>query len=103
MDNINENIERETFPRIIASDVSLGSAKVKVVGVGGAGGNAINRMVRMGIPGVEFLAINTDALALKTALQTIKWRSVRRSPKPLVLVPNGHWTQSDSRRSRSCG
>jgi len=68
MDNINENIERETFPRIIASDVSLGSAKVKVVGVGGAGGNAINRMVRMGIPGVEFLAINTDALALENSL-----------------------------------
>ncbi len=68
MNNINENIERESFPRIIASEVSLGSAKVKVVGVGGAGGNAVNRMVKMGIPGVEFLAINTDALALENSL-----------------------------------
>ncbi|HNV12366.1 MAG TPA: cell division protein FtsZ [bacterium] len=36
------------------------SAKIKVVGVGGAGGNAINRMIESGIRGVEFIAINTD-------------------------------------------
>lgn len=39
-------------------------AKIKVVGVGGAGGAAINRMVEAGIEGVEFIAINTDAQAL---------------------------------------
>jgi len=39
-------------------------AKIKVVGVGGAGGAAINRMVEAGIDGVEFIAINTDAQAL---------------------------------------
>jgi len=39
-------------------------AKIKVVGVGGAGGAAINRMVDAGIDGVEFIAINTDAQAL---------------------------------------
>ena len=36
-------------------------AKIKVVGVGGAGGNAINRMVEAGVHGVEFVAINTDS------------------------------------------
>lgn len=36
------------------------SAKIKVIGVGGAGGNAINRMIESGIRGVEFIAINTD-------------------------------------------
>ncbi|MDA0333999.1 MAG: cell division protein FtsZ [bacterium] len=36
------------------------SAKIKVVGVGGAGGNAINRMVASGMHGVEFIAVNTD-------------------------------------------
>lgn len=36
------------------------SAKIKVIGVGGAGGNAINRMIEAGIRGVEFIAINTD-------------------------------------------
>ena len=39
-------------------------AKMKVVGVGGAGGNAVNRMVKEGLGGVEFLSINTDAMAL---------------------------------------
>lgn len=39
-------------------------AKIKVVGVGGAGGAAINRMVDAGIENVEFIAINTDAQAL---------------------------------------
>lgn len=39
-------------------------ARIKVVGVGGAGGAAINRMVESGIDGVEFIAVNTDAQAL---------------------------------------
>lgn len=39
-------------------------AQIKVVGVGGAGGAAINRMVEAGVEGVEFIAINTDAQAL---------------------------------------
>jgi cell division protein FtsZ len=39
-------------------------ARMKVVGVGGAGGNAVNRMVSAGLSGVEFIAINTDAMAL---------------------------------------
>jgi cell division protein FtsZ len=39
-------------------------AKIKVVGVGGAGGAAINRMIEAGVDGVEFIAINTDAQAL---------------------------------------
>jgi cell division protein FtsZ len=39
-------------------------AKMKVVGVGGAGGNAVNRMVTAGLSGVEFISINTDAMAL---------------------------------------
>ena len=39
-------------------------AKIKVVGVGGGGSNAVNRMIQEGINGVEFIAINTDAQAL---------------------------------------
>ena len=38
--------------------------QIKVIGVGGAGGAAINRMVEAGIEGVEFIAVNTDAQAL---------------------------------------
>jgi cell division protein FtsZ len=40
------------------------NAKIKVVGVGGAGGNAINRMIKNNLMGVEFIAVNTDAQAL---------------------------------------
>jgi cell division protein FtsZ len=43
-------------------------AKIKVVGVGGAGGNAINRMIESGFVGVDFVAINTDAQALGCSL-----------------------------------
>jgi len=47
-------------------------ARIKVVGVGGAGGAAINRMVDAGIEGVEFLAINTDAQALQNSKAATK-------------------------------
>jgi len=39
-------------------------AKIKVVGVGGGGSNAVNRMIEAGLSGVEFIAVNTDAQAL---------------------------------------
>lgn len=40
-------------------------AKIKVVGVGGGGSNAVNRMIELGLDGVDFIAINTDAQALR--------------------------------------
>jgi cell division protein FtsZ len=42
-------------------------ARIKVIGVGGAGGNAINRMVNAGVEGIEFVAVNTDGQALLTS------------------------------------
>jgi cell division protein FtsZ len=39
-------------------------ARMKVIGVGGAGGNAVNRMVTAGLTGVDFISVNTDAMAL---------------------------------------
>ncbi len=47
-------------------------ARIKVVGVGGAGGAAINRMVESGVEGVEFVAINTDAQALHNSQASTK-------------------------------
>jgi len=40
-------------------------ARIKVVGVGGGGSNAVNRMVQAGLEGVEFIVTNTDLQALK--------------------------------------
>lgn len=47
-------------------------AVIKVVGVGGGGTNAVNRMIEEGIRGVEFVAINTDAQALAISDADIK-------------------------------
>lgn len=47
-------------------------AKIKVIGVGGSGGNAINTMIKMGLSGVEFIAANTDKQALEANLAPTK-------------------------------
>jgi cell division protein FtsZ len=47
-------------------------ARIKVVGVGGGGGNAVNTMIAAGLPGVDFLAANTDAQALRANLAPLK-------------------------------
>ena len=48
------------------------SAKIKVIGVGGAGGNAINNMIRSGLQGVKFIAANTDAQALEISKSDVR-------------------------------
>jgi cell division protein FtsZ len=49
-------------------------ARIKVVGVGGAGSNAVNRMIEEGLAGIEFVAINTDAQALLLSNAPIRVR-----------------------------
>lgn len=48
-------------------DESLGGTRIKVIGVGGGGSNAVGRMVDMGVQGVEFYVMNTDAQALRAS------------------------------------
>ena len=48
------------------------NAQMKVVGVGGGGGNAVNRMIEEGLQGVEFISVNTDSQALATSKSDIK-------------------------------
>src|SRR3954452_1106409 len=48
------------------------NAKMKVVGVGGGGGNAVNRMIDEHLEGVEFISVNTDAQALVSSKSDIK-------------------------------
>jgi len=45
---------------------------LKVIGLGGGGSNAINRMIELGLPGIDFIAANTDAQALKSSLAATK-------------------------------
>ncbi len=57
--------------------------KIRVVGIGGAGCNAINRMIEDGISGVEFIAVNTDAQALRNTLARNQLQIGARSTKGL--------------------
>ena len=59
------------MPEVKPTDIQA-PAVIKVVGVGGAGGAAVNRMRDAGIEGVSFIAINTDAQALQASKADVK-------------------------------
>lgn len=70
--NINTSSNQKTTQNQSHTEVNIGGhispvANIKVVGVGGAGNNAVNRMIEAGVEGIEFIAINTDAQALFTS------------------------------------
>lgn len=58
--------------RLNFDDSIIPTAKMKVIGVGGAGGNAVNRMISSGLTGVEFIAANTDLQALNTCRASVR-------------------------------
>ena len=58
---------------------------IKVIGVGGAGGNAVNHMIDQGVQGVEFIAVNTDAQALLMTDADVKLQ-VDKGLKPFITA-----------------
>jgi cell division protein FtsZ len=64
------------------------NAVIKVIGVGGGGGNAINTMIESGLTGVEFIAANTDLQALQSNLASIKIQLGRELTKGLGAGAN---------------
>src|SRR6516162_10141715 len=58
--------------RISFNEEARNDAKIKVIGVGGGGGNAVNRMIDAGIEGIEFVVANTDLQALKRSRASVK-------------------------------
>ncbi len=58
--------------RIQYHDEPMRGARIKVIGVGGGGGNAVNRMIQAHMEGVEFIAANTDVQALKASQAPVK-------------------------------
>ena len=52
---------------MMMSDGTFSGVRIKVVGVGGGGGNAVERMISTNIRGVEFVSVNTDAMVLQTS------------------------------------
>src|SRR6218665_373302 len=59
------------MPEVKPSEIQT-FASIKAVGVGGAGGSAVNRMKDAGLTGVEFIAMNTDAQALHNSKADVK-------------------------------
>jgi len=58
--------------RISFNEDPLNDAKIKVIGVGGGGGNAVNRMIDAGVEGIEFITANTDLQALRMSRAPVK-------------------------------
>jgi cell division protein FtsZ len=58
--------------RINYTDDSRNDARIKVIGVGGGGGNAVNRMIEAGMDGIEFIVANTDLQALRMSRAPMK-------------------------------
>ena len=63
---------QEALLRVDFSDEPRHKARIKVIGVGGGGGNAVNRMIAARVEGIEFLVANTDLQALRSSQAPIK-------------------------------
>ncbi|NQU06242.1 MAG: cell division protein FtsZ [Calditrichaeota bacterium] len=72
----------------LPAEESLLSAKIKVVGIGGAGGNAVDRMILSGLNGVDFVTVNTDAQALDKSRAPNKIQIGRQLTKGLGAGAN---------------
>ena len=74
--------------KIFIDEPPITGAKIKVVGVGGGGGNAVNRMIDAGIKGVEFIVANTDLQALNASKAPIKIQLGSKSTRGLGAGSN---------------
>jgi cell division GTPase FtsZ len=74
-------------------------AVIKVVGVGGGGGNAVNRMIDAGLKGVEFIAVNTDAQSLLLSDAASSPEDSARAPTPRSVASR---RRNTGRRSSRC-
>jgi cell division protein FtsZ len=68
---------------------------LKVLGLGGGGSNAINRMIELGMGGVDFIAANTDHQALENCLARTRYYSGHALPAA--------WAPEVNQKSVSCG
>ncbi len=72
IEDFNNKGKAEDDIRIHFNEELLNTAKIKVIGVGGGGGNAVNRMIESRLEGVEFVVANTDLQALKGSKAPVK-------------------------------
>jgi cell division protein FtsZ len=67
-----DKMKKDNSIRISFNEEPLNDAKIKVIGVGGGGGNAVNRMIDAGVEGIEFIVANTDLQALRLSRAPVK-------------------------------
>jgi cell division protein FtsZ len=72
IEDFSDKTQPENDIRIQFNEETLNSAKIKVIGVGGGGGNAVNRMIESHLEGIEFVVANTDLQALKLSHAPVK-------------------------------
>ncbi len=78
-------------------------ARIKVIGVGGGGCNAVNRMIDEGLQGIEFIAVNTDAQALLLSKAPTRVRIGERSPAAWAPAATPRWAaRLPKNRPKSC-
>jgi cell division protein FtsZ len=80
--------QNDKTTRITFAEEETQGARIKVVGVGGGGGNAISRMIASGLQGVEFIAINTDLQALRANRAPVKIQIGQKLTKGLGAGAN---------------
>src|SRR4030088_309102 len=67
-----DKMKNESKIRISFNEEPRNDAKIKVIGVGGGGNNAVNRMIDAGVEGIEFIVANTDLQALRMSRAPVK-------------------------------
>jgi cell division protein FtsZ len=67
-----DKMKNDSKIRISFNEEARNDAKIKVIGVGGGGGNAVNRMIDAGVEGIEFIVANTDLQALRMSHAPVK-------------------------------
>jgi cell division protein FtsZ len=72
IEDFNDKTQPAGDIRIHFNEEALNTAKIKVIGVGGGGGNAVNRMIESHLEGIEFVVANTDLQALKLSHAPVK-------------------------------
>ncbi len=87
------------MPEVKPSDIQA-FATIKVVGVGGAGGSAVNRMKEAGLSGVQFIAVNTDAQALHNSKADVKIHIGRETTRGLGAGADPAVGQASAEESR---
>ena len=107
------NLPVDTSIKFLFDEGLRTGASIKVVGVGGGGSNAVNRMIAAGLDGVEFLVANTDVQALKQSKAPVKipdrretderTRSRRESRHRTAGRARGHRKDHRSARRRRHG